>query len=235
MAKAGLISDYLDSLAAALNFDRSLSRSVREEVEDHLQETIVADPTGDKLEAERRAVANFGDSRVIAAQFAVVALARRTRHPGVAVILVMAGVFATMKARVAWYAATQWAVNDDMRAVSGAVSLIDRYSFWFAVAVGIAALAYIGSHGIPAVFHPGYRRQLRRSLLLCAAATGSLVVSVACDGVLTGLQLIGTELCVGSLLPILSMAIELGCAGVLIFRIHDVTRKAAFTAALLNT
>ena len=53
-----MISEYLESLAAALGFDRSLSRRVREEVEDHLRMAVAADPKGDRLEAEQRAIAN---------------------------------------------------------------------------------------------------------------------------------------------------------------------------------
>src|SRR5580693_2610677 len=119
-----MIENYLEQLGRELSFDRSLSRCVRQEVEDHLWEAVAADPMRDRLEAERRAVANFGDPHVIAAQFAVVSLTKQTRRAGVAIILVIAVVFATMKARVAWYAATQWTMSEDMRAVGGIVSLI---------------------------------------------------------------------------------------------------------------
>jgi hypothetical protein len=122
-----MISAYLESLAGALSFDRSLSRCVRQEVEDHLWEAVAADPISDRLEAERRAIANFGDPHVIAAQFAVVSLAKQTRRVGAAVVLVVAGVFIVMKARIEWYAATQWAISDDMKAVGGIVGLIDRF------------------------------------------------------------------------------------------------------------
>ena len=99
-----MISDYLESLVGALSFDRSLSARVRQEAEDHLREAVAADPSGDGPEAERRAIANFGDPHVIAAQFAVVSLAKHTKRVGVAIILVIAGVSIAMKARVAWYA-----------------------------------------------------------------------------------------------------------------------------------
>ena len=79
---------------------------------------------------------------------------------------------------------------------------IDRYSFWLSVIIGIGALAYIGGRRIPQAFHPGYRAQLGRFFLLCAAATAALVVSVISDGVLTALRLFGTELCAGFLVPI---------------------------------
>ena len=84
-----MISDYLDTLSGALSFDRSLSGRVRQEVEDHLREAIAADSRGDGPEAERRAIANFGDPHVIAAQFAVVSLAKQTRRVGAAIILII--------------------------------------------------------------------------------------------------------------------------------------------------
>ena len=132
-----MISDYLESLVHALNFDRSLSRRVREEVEVHLREAVAADLRCAGPEAERRAIANFGDPQLIAAQFAVVSLAKRTRGVGNAVVLVIASVFITMKARVAWYAVMQCAIGDDIRAVSGIVGSIDRYAFWLSVISGI--------------------------------------------------------------------------------------------------
>lgn len=230
-----MISDYLESLVDALNFDRSLSRRVQEEVEDHLREAVAAEPRCDGPEAERRATANFGDPYAIAAQFAVVSLAKRTRSLGNAVILVIAGIFITMKARVAWYAVMQCAIGDDIRAVSGIVSSIDRYAFWLSIIIGIGGWAYICGRRIPAEFHAGYRKQLRRFRWLCTAATSALVVSVISDVLLTALRLPGAELSAESLLPIFSIAIEVACAGVLVFQIRSITQRATSTAALLKT
>jgi hypothetical protein len=56
-----VISAYVERLVDKLSFDRSLSRYVRQEVEDHLWEAVAADDLGDTPEAQRRAVANFGD------------------------------------------------------------------------------------------------------------------------------------------------------------------------------
>jgi len=228
-----MISNYLDALADALSFDQSLSRCVRQEVEDHLRESVAADPIDDRLEAERHAVANFGDPHVLAAQFAVVALARRTRRIGVAVALAIAGVFGAMKARVAWYGVVQWTTHEEARALDARVLSIDRFAFWSAVVVGLGALGYINRDRIPAVFHPGCRKELRRALLLCVSATGFLVVSVMSDGVLTALQL-GTDLCPASVIPIISMAIEIVCVGVVVFLILDTMRRAASMEALLR-
>jgi hypothetical protein len=230
-----VISQYLDSLSAALSFDRSLSRRVRQEAEDHLRRAVVADPRGDGLEAERSAIANFGEPQLIAAQFAMVSLARRTKGVGIALILVIAGVFITMKARIAWYAVMQCAVSDDIRTVSGIVGSIDRYAFWLSVIIGIGGWAYVCGRGIPAEFHPGYRNQLRRFRWLCTAATGALIVSVISDTLLTALRLPLAELSGESLLPIFSIAIEVACAGVLVFKIRGITQRETSTATLLKT
>ena len=230
-----MISDYLESLVDALSFDRSLSGRVRQEVEDHLREAVAADPRGGRPEAERRAIANFGDPHVIASQFAVVSLAKQTRRVGAAIILVIAGVFIAMKARVAWYAVMQCAISDDIRVASGIVGLIDRYSFWLSVIIGIGGWAYISGRRIPAAFYTAYRKQLRCFFLLCIAATGALAVSVISDGVLTALRLPDAELSAEFLIPVFSMAIEVASAGVLVFQIRSITQRATFTAALLKT
>jgi hypothetical protein len=227
-----VISDFVESLASALSFDRSLSRCVQQEVEDHLWEAVAADPIGDGLEAERRAIANFGDPHILAAQFAAVSLAKQTGRVGVAVVLAVAGVFVVMKARVAWYAVAQWAMSDDMRAVGGIVGLIDRYSFWLSVIIGIGGFAYISGCRIPQASNPPYRKQLACSFLLCTMATGALIISVISDGVLTALQLLGTESRGGFLVPVFSMAIEIACASLLAFQLRTVARRMAPTTAL---
>lgn len=230
-----MIQDYLDRLSRELDFDRSLSRCVRQEVDDHLREAVEACPVEDSLEAQRRAIANFGDARMIAAQFAVVSLAMRSRRAGRDVVLVIASVFVAMKARLVWNAATQLAISDDMRAISAPVSVIDRYAFWLALTIGLGGWIYIRSREVPATFYPAYRRQLRRFVLLCGATAAALVVSVISDGVLTALQLYGTGLSAMSLVPILSVAIEIACVGFLIVHIRGVTHRAASTADLSKT
>lgn len=186
-----MISEYVARLASELDFDPALSRCVRREVEDHLWEAISANPTDDRVEAERRAVTNFGDPHAIAAQFAVGSLVKRARRVGFAAVLVIATVFIAMKARLTWYAVMDCS-TDQMGALGEIVVSIDRYAFWLSVFVGIAGWMYIDSRGIPAAFTPEYRTQLRRFVLLCSAATGALLASVISDGVLTSLRLVGT-------------------------------------------
>ena len=181
-----MIQAYLEELAGTLRFDRALSRCVVREVEDHLREAVAADPAPDRLAAERRAIVNFGEPRLLAAQFAVVSLARRTRRLGIAVVLAVVAVLVAMKARVAWYSALQWSMSEDARPLAAIVLTVDRFAFWLAAVVGIGALLYAGRRRIPG--GPGYRRQMRRARLLCGCAAASLAVSVISDGVLTALR-----------------------------------------------
>jgi len=229
-----MISAYAELLAAKLGFDRSLSQRVREEVEDHLREAAEANAGCDAREAERRAIVEFGDAHAIAAELAAASLAQETRKAGLAVILIIVGVFMAMKARIAWYAATQWALNDDVKEISAIVGSIDVYAFWVAVIVGIAGWAYISSRPIPTAFDP-FRQQLRRFRLLSLAATAALVISVIGDGVLTALRLLGTDFSAGFLIPLFSMALEIGCAGFLISHIRGVVLRAACAGAQLKT
>jgi hypothetical protein len=109
------------------------------------------------------------------------------------------------------------------------VGLIDRYSFWLSVIIGIVGWAYISGRRQPTAFYTAYHRQFSRFLLLCIAATGALVVSVISDGVLTALRLPETELSAEFLIPVFSMAIEIACAGILVFQIHRVMQRATST------
>jgi hypothetical protein len=227
MEESSVISEYVERLVRELAFDPSLSRRVRREVEDHLWEAVAANPTTDRLEAERLAVTNFGDPRAIAAQFAVVSLAKRARGVGIAAILVIATVFIAMKARLTWYAVMEWPTAATMGTLGGIVGSIDHYAFELSVLVGIAGWMYIASRRIPATLTREYRRQLRRFFLLSSAATATLIASVISDGVLTSLRLVGTPWSLESLIPVVLMAIEIACAGVLVLYIRGMAHRTA--------
>jgi hypothetical protein len=229
-----VIPDYLDRLARALSFDPSLSRRVRQEVEVHLLDAMAADPARDRREAERQAVARFGEPHSIAAEFARVSVARQARSLAAAIVVMVFVVFIAMKARVAWYAATQWTMAEDLRPASGIVLLIDRYAFWTAVILAIAGFAYMVVHRVAPALHRAPAKHLRHVSLLCAIATAALVVSVISDGLLTAFQLRGALLCAESLIPISSMALEVACIGVLAWQIRTITRRAACARALEN-
>jgi len=230
-----MISQYLGRLARELDFDPSLSRRVLQEVEDHLRETIERDPVADRLEAERRAVAKFGDPRTIAAQFAVVSLAALARRVAFAAVLLIGAVFIAMKARLAWYGVMQCPLAEEMRALSGIVLTIDRWAFWLALLAGAAGWIYIDSRRAPAALTREYRARLRRFSLLCSAAAAALIVCVAADGLLTVLRLIGAQWSVAFIVPLFSVAIEIACAAVLVSYLSAMagrtTRAASLTPA----
>ena len=140
-----------------------------------------------------------------------------------------------MKARVAWYTIMQCSISDEARAASGIVGFIDRCSFWLSVIMGIGGWAYISGRRIPAAFSMGYRKQLRHFFLICGAASSTLAVSVISDGVLTALRLPEAELSAEFLIPIFSIAIEVACAGALVFQIRSITQRATSAAASLKT
>jgi hypothetical protein len=226
MAEPGVIAEYVERLARNLDFDPSLSRRVRREVEDHLYEAVSTSRSADRGEAERRPVANFGDPHVIAAQFAVVSVAKQARRVGTVGLLLIAAVFIAMKARLTWYATLAYQTGT-RGAFSETVISIDRYAFWLALFVGVASSMYIESRRIPAALTPEYRTQLRRFRLLCLTATGALIATVVSDGVLTLLRLAGALRSFDVVVPLVSMTIEVGCAVGLVFSIRRMTQRTA--------
>ena len=200
-----MIIRYLEDLERALSFDRTLARRVREEAELHLLEAVSADPAIDKYEAERKAIARFGDANTIAAQFVAISLARQARAIAGTVVLIVFGILVAMKARVEWYASTQWTMPLDKKSIADFVLAIDRYAFWAAAALGVAVYLYI-SVRTAAGRSP---RDLRRIYALCIIVTAVLVVSVVADGLLTALQLHGTQLSAASIPPLLTLMAEI--------------------------
>ena len=219
MAESGVISEYVERLVRALEFDPALARRVRREVEDHLWEAVSVQPTVDRHQAERCAVESFGDPGVIAAQFAVASLATRARRIGGGAVVVIGAVFLAMKGRLAWYGVMGYP-SDPMRALGEIVVSIDRYAFWLSVLVGVASWLYIGSRRLPGAITPEYREELRRFSLLCLVGSGALAASVLSDGVLTSLRLMRAPWSFDVLMPLGSMAIEVLCAGGLIVAIR---------------
>ncbi len=203
-----MISEYAESLARRLRFDPALARSVRQEIEDHLWEAA----GNGSPEAQRRAIAAFGDPRLIAEQLAAEAVSGRARRTAVALVLALAGIFLAMKARLAWYALTQWAVCEQTRSLGDAVALADRSAFWLAAATGLAA-------------GWAYRSKLFVFFCLCAVTAGGVLASVVCDAALTWLRLVGWEWSGYFAVPLATMAVEVACAAVLVAHL----RAAPFT------
>jgi hypothetical protein len=220
-----MIADYLDQLSGRLGFDPELSRRIREEVEDHLLEAVAADPAADRLEAEARAIARFGEPLFIASHFVLASLGRQSRSFGAAILLAIASIFVMMKARIAWYALTEWPLGDDMRALGSTVGFVDACAFWASLLIGLGGFAYVRT--TPAALHSHYRTHLRSFCLICAAATAALAISIASDGVLTSLRMVGTDFSGAALIPIASMAAEISCAAALALQIRVIWRRLA--------
>jgi hypothetical protein len=209
-----MISEYAEALAAKLAFDRPLARRVRMEVEDHLREAAARGGH----DAERRAIARFGDANAIAAQFARQSLARQARSTGITVLLVLGAILLAMQTRIAWYELTQWAACERLEAASGAIVLIDTFAFYCAALGAIAGWLS--------------RANLRPFFAACALAAGGLVVSVACDATLTAFRLKGWDYSSDFLVPLGSMAIEVVCAAALVWQIRIAARRTAAAEAL---
>jgi hypothetical protein len=155
---------------------------------------------------------------------------------GITVILVISSVFVAMKARVTWYAAAQWGLSDDVRAVAKLVGLIDACAFWLSVVVGIVGCTYLVVRRVPPAAPCAMQcSRLRHLLLLSAVSAAALSVSVIGDAVLTALRLVGREFSADFLIPISSMIIEIVCAGILILSIRSIVVRMAHTTALLET
>jgi hypothetical protein len=118
--------------------------------------------------------------------------------------------------------------------MSTTIGLIDHYATSLSILIGIAAWAYIGSRQAPAAFCRAYHQRLRRCALLCMVATLALIGSVVSDGALTAIRLSGTQMSADFLVPIVSMAIEIACVGVLILWIRSMVQRTAAIAALLR-
>jgi hypothetical protein len=229
-----VIDKYVDALISALGHDRTLARRVRREVEDHLWQAVAADPSAERREAQQRAIANFGDPRIIAAQFATLSLAKQTRRTGAAVILIIAGVFIAMKARVAWYTLMECTLSSDVVAVAQLVGSIDRYSFWLSVVVGVGCWAYPNRGRFEASLNHTHRKLFRRFIFLCTSAVFALLVSVTSDAVLTVLRLPEVGFSLEFLIPTLSSFCEMLGACVLVLQIRATARWAAHTRAILE-
>jgi hypothetical protein len=196
------------------------------EARDHLTDAAAEEGIEDQEEAERRAVARFGDPRELAARFAAISLAKQTKRIAVIIVLAIVTIMVMMKARVAWYGFVQWTIRDEARAAAGLVLTVNRYAFWIAAATGIGALFYIGWRSTPTRVHAGYRRHLRRAAFLFVGATAALAASVMGDLILMVFRA-GMELSAEAVIPIASLSIEVASIATVIFMIASASRRRA--------
>jgi len=233
MPQRAPVADYLDALTRELSFDRPLAHRVRHEVEDHLWEATAAD--GDaSIEAQARAVRSFGEAREIAGQYAALSLLRQARRSGAIIVLASGALYIAMRGRVAWYGLMQWALSDTLQPVGKVVLAIDRTAYLLAFLRGSLGWAYISSRRVSPRFHAGCRAQLRRGLLLAIAAACPMVVSVIADAVVTALRPLEERPHVSVfLIPLLSIAIEVAFAAVLVIAIGKTLRNTRRASSLL--
>src|SRR5580700_6120935 len=235
MPQRSPVADYLDALTRELGFDRPLAHRVRQEVEDHLWEATAAN--GDlSIEAQARAVRCFGEAREIASQYAALSLLRQARRSGAIIVLASGALYIAMKGRVAWYGLMHWALSDAMQPVGKVVLAVDRSAYILAFLLGAVGWAYISSRRVSPRFDAGCRAQLRRGLLLAIAATCPMLVSVMADTVVTALRIFEERPPISvSLIPLLSIAVEVAFAAVLVTALGKALRSMLRASSLLSS
>jgi hypothetical protein len=226
------VTDYLDALTRELNFDGKLAQRVRKEAEDHLWAAAACHPDGATLEAQQRAVANFGDPREIARRYAPLSLHGQAQRISNGVILALGVVFALMLARVAWYAFLQPGTSNELQGIRTVGLLAIRYSFFFALAGGTVSWVYVATRRIPAEPNGAFRIQLNVGLLLSGATAGAVFVSTTVGAALTALRLLEMHGLAAGLVASLLMLAELSVVGVLLYELHETIRRAARVQSL---
>jgi hypothetical protein len=226
------VADYLDVLTRELRFDPSLSRRVRDEIADHLHESMAHDAADDDAARARRAIERFGAPRTLAAEFAAAALARQARTIGLLMMLVVLGIFLAMKARVLW-----WGVNPAMQGsdLIATFIMIGRGVFWFAVVVGLSGWLYSGRRGAAGLRGLAGRRWLRRCLALCAAVTLAVATLVILDAVLVSMRVLATAWSSALVVPLLFMAAEIVLAVILASQVVELVQRTASASTLLRS
>ncbi len=226
------VAEYLDALTRELRFDLQLSQRVRREVEDHLLDAISDDASGDPSEAQRQAIALFGDPHEIARQYAPLSLLKQTRRLGAIVVVAIAAILVLMKGRGELYQFLQWRVNADWLGGLGTIAAIDRYAFQVALVFGILGWVYIASRRLAPALNSGYQHQLKRCLLLSGAAGGLLTGSVMLDTMLGGVRSVGAGLSPAGMIPLLSIAIEVALVGVIAVELRKAIQRKALVSSL---
>jgi hypothetical protein len=229
------IADYLDNLAYELRFDPALVHRVRQEVEDHLRQS--ADASSDctvLAEAERQAIARFGDPRAIARHYVPTALLAQSRRAGIVVLLALAGIYTMMKGRLAWYSFTQWRLSPDVAAVAVTGFSVVRWVFIIALSLAVVGAAYIGSRQPLPASHNASRRQPLYCIVLCASAAVALLIAIGLDGIMLGLRMVGREVSTVVVVPSLSIVVEASLGILLVRTIGKSIQRTVTAHALLS-
>jgi hypothetical protein len=232
MPQRAPIADYLDALTRELSFDGSLAHRLRQEVEDHLWEAS-ADAS---IEAQALAVRSFGEAREIAGQYAALSLLRQARRSGAIIVLASGVLYLAMKVRIAWYGLMQWALSDALQPVVKVVLAIDRAAYVLAFLLGAVGWAYISSRRVSPRFDTPCRSQLKWCLRLAMAAAFPMLISVIADATVTALRLLAERPPAAVFwVPLLSIAIEVAFAVVLVVAIGKTLRNTLRASSLLSS
>jgi hypothetical protein len=225
------IADYLDALTRELRFDPALSRRVREEIADHLHESMAHDAGACEDERARHAVERFGAPRELAAGFAAAALARQAKAIGVLMMLVVLGIYVAMKARVLW-----WGINPALHGsdLIAAFVMVGRGVFWLAVVVGLAGWLYSGRLGAAGRGGTAARCWLRRCLALCGIVTAAVITLVVLDAALVSMRVLATAWSSVLVVPLLFMAAEVILAAILAIHVVELVQRTASASTLLR-
>src|SRR5262249_28413636 len=188
------------------------------------------------IEAQARAVRSFGEAREIAGQYAALSLLRQARRSGAIIVLASGALYLAMKVRIAWYGLMQWGLSDALQPVAKVVLAIDRAAYILAFLLGAVGWAYISSRRVSPRFDTPCRSQLKWSLRLAMAAALPMLISVIADATVTALRLLGERPPVAVfLVPLLSIAIEVAFAVVLVIAIGKTLRNTLRASSLLSS
>jgi hypothetical protein len=123
-----------------------------------------------------------------------------------------------------------------MQPVGKVVLAIDRTAYILAFLLGAVGWGYISSRRVAPRFHAHCRAQLKRGLLLAMAAACPMVVSVIADAVATALRYLEERPPVSVFfIPVLSIAVEVAFAAVLVIAIGKTLRNTLRASSLLSS
>jgi hypothetical protein len=227
------VTDYLAALARELDFDLALLRRVRCEVEDHLWQAAEA-RGGPSVENQREAIMGFGEARELARGYVAASMLAQIRWAGGAMILAATAIYVAMEARVAWYGWTRWEPTPDYTAVSAFARPIDHYATMLAIIGALIGCAYIATRRAPSRVDRSYRKQLDRCIVLCGASATALSLCVGAEAVLTGVGLSGTRWSSATVVPVLSLLVEIAAVIGFVLSIRATIRGTELAASLLR-
>ena len=141
-------------------------------------------------------------------------------------VLVAAILFAVMTARALWYEAIHWPINEELpHFFAQHVVAFAHGVFLTAFAIGILAWAYVCR--IPVASLPMTYQHFKRGLILPIAASALLFCTLAGDAWLTMGRLHFALTPDVAAVPISAIAIEIGCALLLIRQLTKALRVRA--------